>query len=191
VRASRDAAKPLVSDIALKRWAEEQAEIVPNLWSSPEHQAACAQHIRICGGATKRLPIAIHKGRWLSAEEIVGMASLLELAVIVDHFVVSRLKLLASYNLDDTVFMTNASALPGMLQSSSEILWPRKFTSSLLLASAVVEALATAWKVPFDDPVAANPLDQEDDVKIGREGERDIRVRAIKIIRPQAKTSSP
>jgi len=201
VRASRDDAKPSIPDAALRHWAEEQAEIVPNLWSSPEHQAACAQYIRMCGGATRRLPITIHKGTWLSAEEIAGMASVLELAVIVDHFTVNyQLKHLASYVLDDTVFITHASGVPGLLQSSSHVRWPRELITSFIrgggntpwvtLAGAVVEALSKAWEVSFDDLVAANSLDREVDVKIGQDGQRDIRVRAIEIRRHQEKVPS-
>jgi hypothetical protein len=61
----------------------------------------------------------------------------------------------------------------------------------LALAGAVVEALSEAWKVSLDDLVAANDFDRETDVKIGQDEQRDIRVRAIKIIRPQEKASSP
>jgi hypothetical protein len=114
VRASRDDATPLVPEAVLRRWAEEQADIVPNLWSKSEHQSACAQYIRMCGGATRRLPIVIYKGVWLSAEEIVDIGSLLELAIIVDHHTINyQLKQLEPYVLDDTVFIAySARRLP-------------------------------------------------------------------------------
>lgn len=43
MRASRDSAKPIVSDSELKRWAEEQSALVPLLWEDESRQAACAQ----------------------------------------------------------------------------------------------------------------------------------------------------
>jgi hypothetical protein len=84
VRASRDAAKPIVADESLWQWAEEQTELVPDLWQEPEQQAACAQYIRLCGGATKNLPIARNQGRWISATEIERMSSPPETIVILD-----------------------------------------------------------------------------------------------------------
>ena len=50
IKASRDAASPIVPQTVLRRWAEEQSEIVPNLWKMPEDQQACAQYIHLCGG---------------------------------------------------------------------------------------------------------------------------------------------
>src|SRR5262249_44100273 len=73
LRASRDSAKPIVPDAVLKQWAEEQVAIVPRLWTTPERQAACAQYVRLCGGSTQSLPIAIHRGKWVSADDIMKM----------------------------------------------------------------------------------------------------------------------
>ena len=128
LRASRDSARPLVPDSVLKGWAEEQADVVPKLWSKPEQQSACAQYIRLCGGNTKNLPIAIYRGVWVSAVEIAGMSSFSDEAVLVDHMTIDfNLQSLKSYSLEDTVFVTTASGIPGLLSSGpwqNDVGWP-------------------------------------------------------------------
>jgi hypothetical protein len=189
----------------LKRWAEEQAEIVPQLWPSPERQSACAQYIRLCGGSTKGLPIAIYRGTWVSEDDIRGMASLPDEAVIVDHLTIEYdLKQLPSYTLDDAVFVTRASGIPGLLSArrwglGDEDRWPRGVAtafiessagSSVTLAGAVVEALCVAWNVPIEEVLATNPLDREKEVRIGMVGDREIRDQAIRVVRPKPRNPS-
>ncbi len=196
LRASRDSALPIVPDSVLKRWAEEQADLVPMLWSSPEQQADCAQYIRLCGGSTKGLPIAIYRGEWVSADQIGGMTSLPDEVVIVDQRNIEfSIRLLKSYTLEDAVFMTTATST-SLLQSRhwTEDRWPRdiftgfsrrqRFLGATLIG-AVVEALSVAWKVPAEQVLAANNLDWETDVVIGREGDREIRDSAIRVVRPK------
>jgi hypothetical protein len=199
LRASRDSAIPLVPDSVLKRWAEQQVELVPRLWSSPEQQSACAQYIRLCGGSTKSLPIAIYRGNWVSVDEIAGMTSLPDEAIIVDHLAIEfSFKQLKSYTLEDTVFVTRASGIPGLLSgrvwlSGPEDEWPtgRRTDSiqhsgrlSVTLAGAVLEALSVAWKIPLEQVLAANRCEMETDVRVGREGDREIRERAFHVVRP-------
>jgi hypothetical protein len=50
-----------------------------------------------------------------------------------------------------------------------------------------VEALAGAWKVSVEEILATNDLDRETEVLIGKEGEREIRDDAIRVIRPKTK----
>jgi len=200
LRASRDSAMPLVPDRVLKQWAEEQVEIVPNLWSSPEQQAACAQYVRLCGGATKSLPIAIYRGTWVSADDIMRMTSLLDEAIIVDHLTIEfNFKLLKSYTLEDTVFITHAAGIPGLLGSrhwraGDDERWPKGVRAdvaegaasrSVTLAGAIVEALAIAWNVSIEQVLALSSLQKETDMIIGKEGDREIRDRAIRVVRPK------
>ena len=85
IRASRDAARPTVIGKVLQRWAEEQADLVPTLWSDLEHQAACAQYVRMCGGNTRNLPIAKNKGSWLSAVQLKAVAAQLDTVIILGN----------------------------------------------------------------------------------------------------------
>jgi hypothetical protein len=199
LRASRDSAKPTVPDAVLKRWAEDQVTVVPKLWPTPKRQSACAQYIRLCGGSTATLPIAIYRGEWVSANDIANMADLPEEVVLVDHMALEfSFKLLKSYTLDDRVFITMALGIPGLLGGTGrgwvvDEPWPGGIQTSFVrgssrnavtLAGAVIEAVAGAWGVPIDELLKANNVDRESDVLIGREGEREIRDRAIRVVRP-------
>jgi hypothetical protein len=155
-------------------------------------QSACAVNIRLCGGNTKRLPIAKFKGKWISAEEIAGIENPPEMAIIIDHTTVDDLKILSSYVLDDNVFITEASGLPSLLQSRDyDLEWPSSWHKAFYfntLTGAVVEALSIAWKVSLKDVLSANDLKRETKISIGKEGERDIQVRAIKVVKPSPTT---
>ena len=197
-RAARDGATPTVPLAVLKRWAEEQAELVPKLWEKPEDQAGCAQYIRMCGGSTKRLPIAIFRGKWLSYEDLTKIVDPPDVAILIDHFIMEyELKLLKSLKLHDNVFITNTSGWPGLLQSESHDPWPGDLDTNFTfggyrdtaltpLAGAVLDGLAGAWKVTREEVVAANDLKREQDVAVGREEGREITVRAMKIAKPAA-----
>jgi hypothetical protein len=196
MQASRDAAKPLVSDDELKRWAEEQAALVPALWDSPLLQAACAQYIRLCGGYTGKLPICRNKGNWCSAFDLRLRSDLPATIVLLDDFVVEhQLSLLESFVLNDNVFVVGSSGIPGLLQC--RIRWPRNIDTGFswgegslpqTLAGAVLEAIARAWGVDAKSVIAYNDLDRENDVLVGFSGDRELKVRAIQVSRPQEKT---
>jgi hypothetical protein len=198
LRASRDSAMPLVSESVLKQWADEQAEIVPSLWNSPELQLACAENIRYCGGSTKGLPIALHRGKWVSAAEIALMHSFPDAAVIVDGLLLgAEPNRLESYTLEDTVFVSNTLVVLRMKDEESGTVeqWPpsnkrlmsirNPELSPQSLAFAVVEALSVAWETPIEKVLAANSFDWEDGVVIGREGDREIRSKVIRVVRPK------
>jgi len=193
MRASRDSARPLVSDDELRRWADEQATLVPRLWDNPQIQAACAQYVRLCGGHTKNLPICMNKGRWYSAQEIAGRTDVPFSIIIVDDFVVDHeLSLLESYTLDDNVFVTEFSGIPGLLQCDVD--WPRGMRTNFAwggrrffsdtLGGALVEAVAQAWAVDVRAVAEANQLERENSVTIGKTGDRPLRVQAIRVVRP-------
>lgn len=197
-RAARDSAIPTVSPEVLKKWAEEQADLVPKLWDKPELQAGCAQYVRICGGSTKGLPITIFQGHWLSFEELSKIADPPDFALLIDHFTMEyELKLLKSLKLHDNVFITSSPGWPGLLQSPNHDRWPGDQDTSFFfggyggtlitpLAGVVLDGLAAAWKVTREEVIAANDLKREHDVAVGSDDGREITVRAIKIARPAA-----
>lgn len=70
VRVSRDKANLLSMRKELKRWATEQAKLVPSLTNKPEQRAECAHIIGVLGGETGSLPVAKVRGRWVDFETL-------------------------------------------------------------------------------------------------------------------------
>lgn len=192
MRASRDTARPLVDDAELRRWAEEQAALVPALWEEPKSQVACAQYIRLCGGDTGDLTICLNRGNWCSARDIRERTDLPEQLVLLDHFVADhKLNILESYTLNDNVFVVGTSGIPGLLQC--RIRWPRNIHTDFswgggslreTLGGAVVESIAQAWGVDAEAVIESNDLKRETDVVIGSAGERELSVHAITLRKP-------
>ncbi|MCR6701189.1 MAG: ATP-binding protein [Dokdonella sp.] len=115
-RAARDRAEPVLSEEQLASWASEQATLVPALYEEPESQVSAAQTIRICGGRTGSLPIAKHRGAWVSAIDIERMELPDEL-VIVDFMLLDyELKHVKEFEPAFNVFVTGASGLPVIFQ---------------------------------------------------------------------------
>lgn len=194
IRASRDDAMPIVSDSVLKSWAEEQTDLVPNLWTTPKEQAACAQYIWMCGGETKKLPICINQGIWMSADEIMAMNNLPDKVILIDTFTIDyRLKHVEPYTLYPNVFIIHGSGgMPGLLQARYAD-WPRGVNTNFVsgggpfqlnLIGNFIQAIAKAWKVTFDDIAKANRLERETEVGIGLANGKEIRVRALNISKP-------
>ncbi len=173
----------------LAELAEEQSDIVPILWETPEEQQACAMNIHLCGGSTKNLPIAMFKGQWVSAEKIATMSSPPEPAVIIDPFRIKDLNVLESYSLVDTVFVTLSSGIPGILHTGpnwpeTRLLFKNKFVMNTL-AGVVINALCIAWNVSIEDVLQENDLEREEEVIIGKEGKREIKSHALTITKPR------
>ena len=193
-RASRDAAKPIVDDSELKRWAEEQSTLVPALWEDSKNQAACAKYIRLCGGDTGELPICRNNGRWCSATEIRLRADLPENVVLLDDFTFDfRLEeYLESYTLNDNVFVVPISGIPGLLQCN--VAWPQDIHTNYVggstgfinrtLGGAVVEAIAQVWGVDIESLLKVSSLERESDVTIGFTDKGDLIERAIVLTKP-------
>jgi hypothetical protein len=195
IKASRNSAKPIVSDEALKIWADVQADLVANLWSDLRHQAACAQYIWMCGGDTKSLPICIYQGNWVSSDEISAIREIPEEIVIIDEFTIDHeLKLVGQYVLEPNTIIVRSSGIPGLLQSKDSLHWPRNLMTSFIwgggpfivtLGGAVINALSKAWSVPVQSIKDANELNKEKDIKIGTIQNREIHARAIRISKPK------
>lgn len=193
MRASRDAARPLVPDDELKRWTEEQADLVPHLWERPKLQAACAEYIRLCGGHTRNLPICVSKGKWWSALEIAARSDLPSEILLLDSFVVEHeFSILDSYKLNDNVFVVDHTGIPGLLQC--HVSWPRGINTSFTwggghikdtLAGAVLESIAKAWGVDIKRVIESNDLERDKEKSVGLVGERELKARAITVKRPQ------
>ncbi|MBW2651303.1 MAG: ATP-binding protein, partial [Deltaproteobacteria bacterium] len=198
MRASRDVAQPLVDATELKRWAEEQATLVPALYDNPKSQSVCAQYIRQCGGDTGDLPICINAGNWCSIAEIRSRIDLPDQLVLLDDFTVEyEFSILDSYTLNDNVFITNTSSVSGMLQDNTCWPWRIDFTRRLswettdirmTLGGALVEGIAQAWGVDVEILYKGNDrlLIHEEEVVVGSTGNRELKASAILLNKPQS-----
>jgi hypothetical protein len=199
-RASRDAAKPIVSDRALRQWASEQVRVIPKLWDTPVEQAACAAYIRLCGGDTGELPIAINQGRWVSAAKIRDM-KLTDEVLLVDHLTMrSRMEVVGGeFELESNVFITAISGLPGLLQTRGSVRWPRNVntafaassgTPALTLGGAVAEAICDAWGIDARLVARATRLDERRSFRVGTLLGKDLLLAAVQLLRPGSELAS-
>jgi hypothetical protein len=190
VRAARDVAIPIVSDIELKRWAEEQIDLIPNLSENPEFLESCAQIIRLCSGDTRSLPICINKDTWCSAQDIAGSADLPREVIIADHRDVDRFRLLKSYKLNENVFLTTFNILQGLFfeWQLPTLNYPelsrgtRYFMATL--AGGLIEAISESWRIPVKDLISSNILDIERGIKIGNCEGVELEASVLRIVKP-------
>ena len=201
MRASRDSAKPAVEDKELRRWATEQAELVPKLWQEPDLQAACGRYIKILGGETQNLLICKHRGEWRSSNDIEELKDLPDQVIFVDPFTVEySLKHIECYELYDHVFVVDYSGYPGLLQTGMhrDVRWPRDIDTNFVgsmghirntLGQVVLEAVAKAWNVDLESIITENNLEKEPEVKIGSKPSGDLVDRALVINRPKTDES--
>jgi len=187
-RASRDAAKPLASREIVARWAEEQSDLVPYLWPNEEHQKACAQNIRICGGDTKRLPIAKLNGIWVSAIEIAQMVLPDEIILLDDFSVQYRLIHVRDLELFPNVFLTNTGGIPAVFQDHEWVRYGKERDELLpiTLSGAVIESVAKAWGVEIEELRESNDFMRESNIKIGTSADSYIFEDAIVLTRQNA-----
>lgn len=189
-KAARDSARPIVSPTELSRWANEQAALVAQLYIEPESLACSAEIIRLCGGETGALPIAIHRGNWLSAADIEKL-DLPEVIVIVDHFVrETELKHEDGFIANENVFFTSASGTTVVFQPSGRSMQygggditasnglPRN------LSGAVLESIAATWGLNPNELAKQANEEKESDIEIGSTAQgRVIKSRALVIRR--------
>jgi hypothetical protein len=186
-RASRDAARPVVSTDELRRWASEQATLISAMWDDARDKAACAQYIRLCGGDTGNLPIARFQGGWCSTAGIRSQKGLPDTVILLDDFTVDyRLEHVENYTLNDNVFVVGTSSIPGLLQC--RVPWPRDTHTNfgeasghlrLTLGGAVLESIAEAWGVDVSVLIGSNDLQRESNVTIGRTEKGELKEPAI------------
>lgn len=194
IHVSRNAARPLVSKEKLSAWATEQADLVPQLYEQAGARAACAEIIRRAGGATKNLPIAIYRGRWVSYKDIAHDENLPDEVLLLDSLGLRLEKPIERLVLEPNVMMVEHSHLTGILQPGSgdyvewpdfEVSWGGKFSIfQPSLGGAVVEALAEAWGVSIEAVLDVSYLiyAQKPVRKIGRVDGEEV-LRGVMVVR--------
>lgn len=191
-RASRDHASPTMSIAQLSSWATEQAALVSSLYQNPRSQASAAQTIRICGGDTCELPIALHCGKWMSAPQIATL-DLPNRIIVLDWLTLEyELSHIQDLVLDHGVFITNASGLPAVFQDRSEFFQRFEMDNGLpaTLFGAIIEAAAKVWDVGVSAVSAANSFRRETMVRIGESMGKAMNIKAYVVNRPKARSIS-
>lgn len=165
---SRNVAEPLVSLETLAAWATEQADIVPQLYEQADAQAACGEIIRLCGGNTKNLPIAIYQGAWVSYTDIAQNKNLPDEVLLLDPMYLRLEKPVERLVLDSNVMMVDHSHRASILQPGSydyiewpdfKVSWGEQFgIFQPSLGGAVLEALADSWEVPINAVLTISDL---------------------------------
>lgn len=195
VHVSRNAAVPLVAKETLAEWATEQADLIPQLYEQADAQAACGEIIRLCGGSTKNLPVAIYQDAWVSYVDLAQNKNLPDEILLLDPFYLRLEKPSERLVLEPNVMMVEHSHRSAILQlngSYDYIEWPdfdvswgnqfRIFQPSL--GGAVLEALAKAWGVPVEAVLRISDLihGKQPVRKVGRVDDEEV-MRGVMVIR--------
>ena len=122
-----------------------------------------------------------------------------DVALIVPSYVLTKLELLTTYKLRDSVLITSGEGFPNIVHnfspfsgdfwplSNEKSEWGEQWELGHTLDGAVIEALARAWGVGLKDVLAYNDLSPKNrkSVTIATEGEREIKQYATQVSRPK------
>ncbi len=162
-RASRDVGVPIISTAKIKKWASDQANLLPKLNLDYNTEIECASVIRCLGGSTLTLKIAYHKQGLINYEELKTIIR----KTNYDSYLVVQDAAISNYERDNNCkinFFDNviwiAMGIPGVLQtrnSNHYIDWPEdnsvneEWFHSKSLEGLTTEAFSEVWKKNIDD----------------------------------------
>lgn len=201
-RAARDLAIPVVEPQELARWATEQADLIPSVFGSPEEQVQCAQIVRVCGGDTRDLPIALSQRGWLTFGDIWAWESLPDEVLVVGRGEVEHRRTIGDLALHDNVLAIDHGR-PGIIEAPSWAMrgeqWPRpespaqgaELYDQQTLRGAVIGALAQAWSVTPEAvrnaSLFADNNTPENQREVGLVNGQPVRMRVYIIRNPQGR----
>lgn len=187
LRASRDSSDVAIPPKNLAKWATEQANLVPNIYLTPQQQADCAGYIYACGGDPKNLPLAELNGKWLNIEEIRKTPKLEKIYLVSPYEVYGATKNLENVKLNYDIMIIDISSsyiINNRLRfhfNSENTLFD---DNSLNFASDVFNALGNAWDVDpeqlFDQYIESD----EEEIPLGTHDRGSIVCDGIIIINP-------
>lgn len=196
-RAARDVGVPVVSMDDLKRWSEEQANLMGEIAESPEEEKEAASVVTLCDGDTANLKIAELRSGWVSVGELIAWAKTRDYLVLVQDAAISNLAYRERPNLRllDNVLSTNPG-WPGMLNTRRDtyVEWPpitdldpgRNRGS---LRDLVIRSVAKAWEADLSDLIQASSF-STDDVnfaeEVGEENDEKISIDHVDVLRRNA-----
>lgn len=192
LRASRDYAEPIVDGEGLRKWAEEQVMLIPELHSDEKEQAACAEIVMQCGAHTGDLKIAKMGGDWVSACDIQKMDIPEEVVIAYGHDIETQQKNVKTFKLHDNVIITYALGQT-VIRSGGEYYqetWPKhewheKGYPALNAIGAVVKSIASVWGVDVREIMKCNEYGYKGDVEVGTFSEGAISSFAFRLIKPK------
>lgn len=185
-RAARDKAKPLATKEALACWAEEQAELVPELWPEESDQMTCAQNIRHCGGKTKSLPVGKFRNKWVSSSDIEAM-SLPDTLILVDQLSLKyEIKHVVDFVLDENVICTIWMSFNSLLidEDDEKFGIPPDAFFKYTVGGAVLESIATNWGVQASDIMNDKAFNAEEEIRIGQGANGEIKCTCMILRKP-------
>lgn len=163
--ASRKNAEPIVSIQELHRWATEQSQLVPKLYSEEKDLAECASIIAAFGGSTANLPIAYSEDGWKSSEQILKWASVYdEVFLLQDAAYHEQRRKNDKLKIHKNILVVNFIMPVVLLNQETGFFWPLLFKEHSdnlhipALKNIVIETLAKAWSVSLDDLMSVSYL---------------------------------
>lgn len=162
-RAARDVATPIVTRNTLKTWASDQARLIAEVIESPQIQIGCAEVVWRCGGDTGILPICRYRGQWLSRQALAALEDLPDELFLVSSFMIRDYLKLPGFELHPSVIQAEITGIMTIVRTRGHTNWPEKLVHSEQpdsrwygnLGSAVVQAVAQAWRVDAAKLLAA------------------------------------
>jgi hypothetical protein len=166
VRATRDAAAPVVEESELQSWASEQAAIAAASFDDPGLLSRCAAIIRACGGDVKALPVAYSSRGWLTIPDISSWTDVPDVVPLIPRLHVVDLE---SARLEEGMLVLESEFdidIWGSIFSSAQwierpIIFENEEMTSIrgnTLILSVIEALAGAWSAPLEEVLKASSI---------------------------------
>ncbi|QXP52858.1 ATP-binding protein [Cellulophaga sp. HaHa_2_1] len=197
IRASRDVGVPVISELELIKWANNQSKKLQTLDLNEKQQIACASHIRHCGGNTNNFKIAHHKDGMLNYTQLVDKIKLLntDLLYIVHD---ASISIYNRENKGDIKFNDNViwveKGFVGIFQTKNIetfVWWPNfnmhdetEYTGNL--SGLVEKAICEVWNCSITDLNNASLLSSDEqsyEGLIGKNGIHDIRLDHLDIMK--------
>ena len=169
--AARNVGMPIIGKETLSQWATGQADLVFSVYEEPEDLESCAAIVRACNGYTGKLPVALSKSGWLSADDISVWKDIPDEILLVHDAAVSiKKRELGELRLYPNVLAVGMG-MPVILQfrhSGFYIDWLGDKDNCLgfhakTLQGAVIEALARAWNKPLKDIIDSSSFRNDDE----------------------------
>ncbi len=170
VTASRGAARPIVNDEELARWATEQAQLLGSTLAA-ENAMKLAASVRAVGGDTGPLPVAYVGGRPRAATELSTIEWSDEVLIMAIGVFNKKREEAHDIVVEDHVVATHTHVanLVGIGWELTPALWPvpREMRGdpvthhSRTLVGIVLSAIAAAWQCPVSTLVAASGIERQ------------------------------
>lgn len=198
-RVSRDVAIPLASQEELARWADEQADLVTDIYDDPSDLSKCAQIVWMCGGTPDNLPVVRYQGEWRTYEEIsTAKMDHDEIILLGELFFETAMDHDRELDLHENVLVGQFSMVPHLLRStvrfgrpvkgsSSGDEWPSGSFLEQSMTSLVLDAISTSWGISTEDIYDNSSLAEEDryvEREVGQENGSPVEDEVIVIQRP-------